>query len=65
VASPKFESQLSGNTTNPNLHGPQLSSNQRWGVDFAAFFTSANVRLTGACGSGNGSVLVNTSNVAD
>jgi hypothetical protein len=30
-------------------------------VDVAAFFTSANVRLTGACGSG----LVNTSNVAD
>lgn len=52
-----------GNTSNLNIHDPNLSSNQRYGIDVAASFTTQSVRLTGVGGSGNGSGLVNTSNV--
>ncbi|MDA9508095.1 hypothetical protein XI09_26350 [Bradyrhizobium sp. CCBAU 11386] len=53
------------NTQNLVLYGLNAVSNQRYGIDTFASGGPPNVRLSAMSGSGNGTALVNTSNVVD
>lgn len=54
-----------GDSTNLVFDSVHASSNQRYGMDAAASATGANIRLKSISGTGNGTSLVNTSNVID